>query len=37
MAHYAKVENSLVTQVIVAEPEFFDTIILECIKTYASA
>ena len=25
MAHYAKVENTLVTQVIVAEPEFFDT------------
>ena len=27
MAHYAKVENSLVTQVIVAEPEFFDTFV----------
>ena len=24
MAHFAKVENGLVTQVIVAEPEFFD-------------
>ena len=27
MAHYAKVENNLVTQVIVAEPEFFNTFI----------
>ena len=27
MAHYAKVENALVTQVIVAEPEFFDTFV----------
>ena len=27
MAHYAKVENSLVTQVIVAEPEFFETFV----------
>ena len=27
MAHYAKVENSLVTQVIVAEAEFFDTFV----------
>jgi hypothetical protein len=27
MAHYAKVVNSLVTQVIVAEPEFFDTFV----------
>ena len=27
MAHYAKVENKLVTQVIVAEPEFFDTFV----------
>ena len=27
MAHYAKVSNSLVTQVIVAEPEFFDTFV----------
>ncbi len=27
MAHYAKVENSLVTQVIVAESEFFDTFV----------
>jgi hypothetical protein len=27
MAHYAKIENGLVTQVIVAEPEFFDTFI----------
>jgi hypothetical protein len=27
MAHYAKVENDLVTQVIVAEPEFFDTFV----------
>ena len=27
MAHYAKVENTLVTQVIVAEAEFFDTFI----------
>lgn len=25
MAHFAKVENGVVTQVIVAEPEFFDT------------
>jgi len=27
MAHYAKVLNGLVTQVIVAEPEFFETFI----------
>ena len=27
MAHYAKVSNSLVTEVIVAEPEFFDTFV----------
>ena len=27
MAHYAKVENNLVTQVIVAEPEFFDNFV----------
>ena len=27
MAHYAKVENNIVTQVIVAEAEFFDTFI----------
>ena len=27
MAHFAKVVNGLVTQVIVAEPEFFDTFI----------
>ena len=27
MAHYAKVSNSLVTQVIVAEPEFFNTFV----------
>ena len=27
MAHYAKVENDLVTQVIVAEPEFFNTFV----------
>jgi hypothetical protein len=27
MAHYAKVENGLVTKVIVAEPEFFETFI----------
>ena len=27
MAHYAKVENKLVTQVIVAEAEFFDTFV----------
>ena len=27
MAHFAKVENTLVTQVIVAEPEFFDTFV----------
>ena len=27
MAHYAKVENNIVTQVIVAEPEFFDTFV----------
>ena len=25
MAHFAKVEGGIVTQVIVAEPEFFDT------------
>jgi hypothetical protein len=27
MAHYAKVSNTLVTQVIVAEEEFFDTFV----------
>lgn len=27
MAHYAKVQNGLVTQVIVAEAEFFDTFV----------
>ena len=27
MAHYAKVSNNLVTQVIVAEAEFFDTFV----------
>jgi len=27
MAHYAKVSNSLVTEVIVAEAEFFDTFV----------
>ena len=27
MAHFAKVVNGLVTQVIVAEPEFFDTFV----------
>jgi hypothetical protein len=27
MAHYAKVLNGLVTQVIVAEPDFFDTFV----------
>ena len=27
MAHYAKVENGLVTRVIVAEAEFFDTFV----------
>jgi len=27
MAHYAKVKNGVVTQVIVAEPEFFDTFV----------
>jgi hypothetical protein len=27
MAHYAKVNNGLVEQVIVAEPEFFDTFV----------
>ena len=27
MAHYAKVVNNIVTQVIVAEPEFFDTFV----------
>lgn len=27
MAHFAKVENGIVTKVIVAEPEFFDTFI----------
>ena len=27
MAHFAKVENGIVTRVIVAEPEFFDTFI----------
>ena len=27
MAHFAKVENDTVTQVIVAEPEFFDTFV----------
>lgn len=27
MAHFAKVVNGIVTQVIVAEPEFFDTFV----------
>jgi hypothetical protein len=27
MAHYAKVQNGLVTQIIVAEPEFFETFV----------
>ena len=27
MAHYAKVQNGIVTQVIVAEPEFFQTFV----------
>ena len=27
MAHYAKVENNIVTQVLVAEAEFFDTFV----------
>ena len=27
MTHYAKVENNLVTQIIVAEAEFFDTFV----------
>ena len=27
MAHFAKVEDHIVTQVIVAEPEFFDTFV----------
>jgi len=27
MAHYAKVQNSVVTQVIVAKPEFFDSFV----------
>ena len=27
MAHYAKIENNIVTQIIVAEQEFFDTFI----------
>ena len=27
MGHYAKVQNGVVTQVIVAEPEFFDTFV----------
>jgi len=27
MAHYAKIENNIVTQVIVAEPEFFETFV----------
>jgi hypothetical protein len=27
MAHFAKVQDGLVTQVIVAEPEFFDTFV----------
>jgi hypothetical protein len=27
MAHFAKVENGIVTRVIVAEPEFFDTFV----------
>lgn len=27
MAHYAKVKDGIVTQVIVAEPEFFDTFV----------
>jgi hypothetical protein len=27
MSHYCKVVNGIVTQVIVAEPEFFDTFV----------
>jgi hypothetical protein len=27
MSHYAKIVNGIVTQVIVAEPEFFDTFV----------
>ena len=27
MTHFAKVQNSIVTQVIVAEPEFFNTFV----------
>lgn len=27
MAHFAKIENGIVTQVIVAEPEFFETFV----------
>lgn len=27
MAHFAKIQNNIVTKVIVAEPEFFDTFI----------
>ena len=27
MSHFAKVNNAIVTQVIVAEPEFFDTFV----------
>ena len=27
MAHYAKIQNGIVTEVIVAEPEFFDTFV----------
>ena len=27
MAHFAKVQNNIVTKVIVAEPEFFDTFV----------
>lgn len=27
MAHYAKIENNIVTQIIVAEAEFFDTFV----------
>ena len=34
MAHYAKVHNGIVTNVIVAEPEFFDTFVDETPGTW---
>ena len=36
MSHYAKVENGIVSKVIVAEAEFFDTFVDESSKKSAT-